>query len=135
LLSIDGSTFVVWSSHISRSCSVSLSGFIAKSIFRSISRSGSISRGCGIGGLAVCRVGSLSRVRNISDIASVSVIHLIVDSLGPSIRKSHRVGASSGIAISLLTSVELGTIVVIHSIVVGIDCRRIIGWLLVGRVG
>jgi hypothetical protein len=31
--------------------------------------------------------------------------------------------------------VELGAIVVIHGVVVGIDRRCIIGWLLVGRVG
>jgi hypothetical protein len=55
--------------------------------------------------------------------------------LDPAIGKSDRVGACSGITISLLTSAELGTIVVIHSVVISINCRSIISWLLVCRVG
>jgi hypothetical protein len=102
---------------------------------RGISRCRGVSRSRGIGRLAVSRVGSLASVDNIGNVATVGIIHLVVDGLGPAVRKSHRVGAAGGIAITVLTSIELGAIVVIHSVVVGIDWRRIIGWLLVCRVG
>jgi hypothetical protein len=132
-----GSRLVCRGSLVGRSISwcrgVSRSRGVGRS--RSVSGSRSVSRGRSISRLAVGRVGSLSSVHNISNISTVGIINLVVDSLGPAIRKGHRVGSAGGITITLLSSIELVTIVVIYSIVVGIDSRCIICWLLVGRVG
>ena len=101
---------------------------------RGVSRSRCIRGGRGIGRLAVGRVGSLSRVHNISNIATVVISNIVVDSLQPAVREGHRVGAAGAITIALLLVTELVAIVVIYTIVEGIG-RRIVGGLLVGRVG
>jgi len=79
---------------------------------------------------------SLARVRHISDISTISISNLVVNSLESAIRKSNRVGSAGGITISVLTSVEVATRVVIsNSVVVGVDSGLVsIGWLS-GMVG
>merc|ERR1712055_847090 len=77
---------------------------------------------------------SLTRVLYISNIATVGIIHLVGNSLSSAIRKGNRVGSGGGISIPVLSSLELGSRVVIsYSIVEGIDSRLIIAWLFVGR--
>merc|ERR1712055_843187 len=77
---------------------------------------------------------SLTRVLYISNIATVGIIHLVGNSLSSAIREGNRVGSGGGIAISVLSSLEVGSRVVIsYSIVEGIDSRLIIAWLFVGR--
>ena len=83
----------------------------------------------GVVGLSL-RVMRLSLVGDISNI-SVVVVSGVLDMLGPAIRKSNAVGSSHGtVAISSLSSVELGLGVVIsNSILESIRC----GLLLVDR--
>ena len=77
---------------------------------------------------------SFSRVLNISNISTVGISNIVGDSLGPAIREGYRVGSTGSISISVLSSLEVGSRVVIsNSIVVGIDSRLIIAGLLVGR--
>ena len=77
---------------------------------------------------------SFSRVLNISNISTVGISNIVGDSLGPAIREGYRVGSTGSISISVLSSLEVGSRVVIsNSIVVGIDSRFIIAGLLVGR--
>merc|ERR1712055_1057179 len=77
---------------------------------------------------------SLTRVLDISNIATVGIINLVVDSLSSAIRQGNRVGSRGSIAISVLSSLEVGSRVVIsYSIVEGIDSRFLIAWLFVGR--
>ena len=79
-------------------------------------------------------ISSLTRVRNISHISTVGISNIVGDSLGPAIREGYRVGSTGSISISVLSSLEVGSRVVIsNSIVVGIDSRFIIAGLLVGR--
>ena len=74
-----------------------------------------------------------SRVLNISNITTVGISNLVVDSLGPAVRKGNLVGSRCSITITVLPSIEVGSRVVISdSIVVGIDSGLIIGGLLVG---
>ena len=64
----------------------------------------------------------LSRVGNISNISTVSISNLVVDSLDSTIRKSNRVGSRGGISIPVLTMVEVSSRVIIsYTIVEGID--------------
>ena len=64
----------------------------------------------------------LSRVGNISNISTVSISNLVVDSLDSAIRKSNRVGSRGGISIPVLTMVEGSSRVIIsYTIVEGID--------------
>merc|ERR1719369_2335898 len=87
-----------------------------------------------VDGRFVLIIMGLSRVLDISNIATVGIINLVVDSLSSAIRKSNRVGSGGGIAISVLSSLEVGSRVVIsYSIVEGIDSRFIIAGLFVGR--
>ena len=80
----------------------------------SLVRSRSISRSRSILGL--------SRVGNISNISTVSISNLVVDSLDSAIRKSNRVGSRGGISIPVLTMVEVSSRVIIsYTIVEGID--------------
>ena len=75
-----------------------------------------------------------SSVLDISNISTIGIINLVVDSLDSAIRKSNRVGSRGSISISILSSLEVGSRVVIsYSIVEGIDSRLIIAWLFVGR--
>ena len=64
----------------------------------------------------------LSRVGNISNISTVGISNLVVDSLDSTIRKSNRVGSRGGISIPALTMVEGSSRVIIsYTIVKGID--------------
>ena len=64
----------------------------------------------------------LSRVGNISNISTVGISNLVVDSLDSTIRKSNRVGSRGGISIPALTMVEGSSRVIIsNTIVEGID--------------
>merc|ERR1719244_1875923 len=79
------------------------------------------------------RVSRSSSVLDISNISTISIINLVVDSLKPAVRKRNRVGSSGGISITVLSSMELGSRVVIsNSIFIGIHGRAIIFRLLVG---
>merc|ERR1719244_2237931 len=74
-----------------------------------------------------------SRVLDISNISTIGIINLVVDSLDSAVRKSNRVGSSGGISITVLSSMELGSRVVIsNGIFIGVHCRAIIFRLLVG---
>merc|ERR1711962_1677858 len=80
------------------------------------------------------RVSGSSSVLDISNISTIGIINLVVNSLLSAIRKSNRVRSSGSISITVLSSLEVGSRVVIsNSIVVGIHSRLIISWLLVGR--
>merc|ERR1739838_681964 len=70
-----------------------------------------------------------SFIGDILDVSRVS-ISAIVDKLSPAIRKSHPVAARGGVAISLLLlSKVISTVVVTHSILVGVHWGLIIHWL------
>ena len=85
---------------------------------RSISRCSLVGRGRVVLGL--------SRVGNISNISTVSISNLVVDSLDPAIRKSNRVGSRGGISIPVLTMAKGSSRVVIsYTIVEGIDWGHI----------
>ena len=91
---------------------------------RSVGRGRSISR-CGLVGRGRVLLG-LSRVGNISNISTVSISNLVVDSLDPAIRKSNRVGSRGGISIPVLTMAKGSSRVVIsYTIVEGIDWGHI----------
>merc|ERR1712106_130659 len=73
----------------------------------------------------------------IGDILNVSRVSIsaIVDNLSPAIRKSHPVAARGGVTISLLLlSKVISTVVVTHSILVGVHWGLIIHWLW-GTIG
>ena len=68
------------------------------------------------------RVGSFTRVGNISNVTGSGVSNGVGDSLDSAVRKVDRVGSAGGITISVLTSVEPRARVVIgDGVVVGID--------------
>merc|ERR1719244_49227 len=74
-----------------------------------------------------------SRVLDISNISTIGIINLVVDSLDSAIGKSNRVGSSGGISITVLSCMELSSRVVIsNGIFIGIHGRAIIFRLLVG---
>ena len=84
------------------------------------------SRGRGILGL--------SRIGNISNISTVSIINLVGNSLGSAIREGNTVRSTGGITISVLSSLEVRSRVIIsYSIVVSIHWRFIIAGLMVSR--
>jgi len=79
------------------------------------------------------RVSRSSSVLDISNISAVGISNLVVDSLESAIRKSNRVRSSGGISITVLSSIELGSRVVISNcILITIHSRSIILRLLVG---
>ena len=79
------------------------------------------------------RVSRSSSVLDISNISTVAISNLVVDSLESAIRKSNRVRSSGGISITVLSSIELGSRVVISNcILITIHSRSIILRLLVG---
>ena len=79
------------------------------------------------------RVSRSSSVLDISNISTVGISNLVVDSLESAIRKSNRVRSSGGISITVLSSIELGSRVVISNcILITIHSRSIILRLLVG---
>merc|ERR1712106_458783 len=70
-----------------------------------------------------------SFIGDILDVSRAS-ISAIVDNLSPAIRKSHPVAARGGVTISLLLlSKVISTVVVTHSILVGVHWGLIIHWL------
>ena len=103
---------------------------------RFVGRGSLISGGSLVGRGRGSSILGLARVRHISDISTISISNLVVNSLESAIRKSNRVGSAGGITISVLTSVEVATRVVIsNSVVVGVDSGLVsIGWLS-GMVG
>merc|ERR1719228_2534060 len=72
-----------------------------------------------------------SLIADISNISTEGISNVVVDHLGPAVRKSHSVGSTGGVAVSLLILTKLGsTVVISHAILVGIDGRLVIGcWL------
>ena len=73
---------------------------------------------------------SLSLIGDISNITTVGISNVVVDHLGPAVRKSYSVGSTGGVAISLLILTKLGsTVVISYSILEGIDSRLVIGGL------
>merc|ERR1719209_2769892 len=71
-----------------------------------------------------------SLIADISNISTVGISNVVVDHLGPAVRKSHSVGSTGGVAVSLLILTKLGsTVVISHAILVGIDGRLVIGGL------
>ena len=71
-----------------------------------------------------------SLIADISNITTVGISNVVVDHLGPAVRKSYSVGSTGGVAISLLILTKLGsTVVISHAILVGIDGRLVIGGL------
>merc|ERR1719187_2469990 len=93
-----------------------------------------VSRGSMVHSRLVLIIMSLTRVLDISNIATVGIINLVGDSLSSAIRKSNRVGSGGSISISVLSSLEVGSrIVISYSIVERIDSGFVIAWLFIGR--
>ena len=97
---------------------------------RSVGRSRSIDGGRSISRCSLVGRGrvvlGLSRVGNISNISTVSISNLVVDSLDPAIRKSNRVGSRGGVSIPVLTMAKGSSRVIIsYTIVEGIDWGHI----------
>ena len=94
---------------------------------RVVGRDRSVCRSRGVDGSSLVRSRSrsilgLSRVGNISNISTVSISNLVVDSLDSAIRKSNRIGSRGGISIPVLTMAEGSSRVIIsYTIVEGID--------------
>ena len=75
---------------------------------------------------------SLTLVLDISNIARVSISHIVGDNLGAAVRKGNTVLAVGGVAITSLILTKVGARVLIsHTILVSVDSRAIISWLLV----
>merc|ERR1719308_622562 len=71
-----------------------------------------------------------SLIGDISNITTVGISNIVVDHLGPAVRKSYSIGSTGGVTISLLILTKLGsTVVISHSILEGIDGRLVIGGL------
>ena len=71
-------------------------------------------------------------IPHISNIARVGIGNTVGDNLGAAIRKGNTVFTSSGVSVPFLILAKAGTRVIIsNSILIAIDCRGIIGWLLV----
>jgi len=103
---------------------------------RFVSRGSLISGGSLVGRGRGSSILGLARVRHISDISTISISNLVVNSLESAIRKSNRVGSAGGITISVLTSIEVATRVVIsNSVVVGVDSGLVSIGRLSGMVG
>merc|ERR1719483_514765 len=69
-----------------------------------------------------------TRVSNISNIATVGISNIVVDSLCATIRQSYAVRAGGRITITTLIGLEVGTrVVIIDSILVLVDSRLVIG--------
>merc|ERR1719412_3034034 len=97
-----------------------------------VSRGGMMNRGSmvGRGGMINLRIGSISLVGDISNIAIVATSG-VLDVLGPAVRKSNRVGALDiAVVITSLSSVEgsLG-VVVSNSVLEGVG----LGGLVIGN--
>ena len=71
-------------------------------------------------------------VPHISNIARVGIGNTVGDNLGAAIRKGNTVFTSSGVSVPFLILAKAGSRVIIsNSILIPIDSRGIIGWLLV----
>jgi hypothetical protein len=82
----------------------------------------------GVGGLgSVGRIGRLTGVHNIGDVAAVSIAHLIVDSLKTTVGQGDGIRPGGGVAVPLLTRVNLHAVVVVHGVVVGVDGGLVVG--------
>ena len=89
-----------------------------------VSRSGMI-------GLGLWVLGN-TFVPHISNIARVGIGNTVGDNLGAAIRKGNTVFTSSGVSVPFLILAKAGSRVIIsNSILIPIDSRDIIGWLLV----
>ena len=88
--------------------------------------------GRGVGWLAVGGIDGFAGVHNVGHIAAVGVRHVVVHGLQAAVGQNDGVGTSGGVAVALLTGVDLDAVVVVYSVVVGVDGGRIVGWLLVG---
>merc|ERR1719319_1226753 len=120
---VDGGSMVDRGSFVSRGSLVGRGGMVDGG---SLVDRGSLvgSRGRGILGF--------SRVGNISNISTISIINLVGNSLGSAIRKCNRVGSTGSITISVLSSIVVGSRVIIsYSIVECIHWRLIIAGLMV----
>ena len=83
-----------------------------------VDRGSVVSRGSmvGRGGLVGSRgrgILGLSRIGNISNISTVSIINLVGNSLGSAIREGNTVSSTGGITISVLSSLEVSSRVII----------------------
>ena len=71
-------------------------------------------------------------IPHISNIARIGIGNTVGDNLGAAIRKGNTVFTSSGVSVPFLILAKAGSRVVIsNSILIPIDSRGIIGWLLV----
>ena len=76
----------------------------------------------------------VSIVLHVGNIATVGVVHPVVDSLGPAVGKSHAVGAGGGVTVAVFGGVKVDTrIVVGHGVVVGVGGGLVVGGRLVCR--
>ena len=81
----------------------------------------------GVGRLGISGIGRLTGVHNIGDVAAVGVSDLVVDGLQTTVGERHGVGAGGGVAVPLLAGVELGAVVIVHGVVVGVDGGLVVG--------
>ena len=104
----------------------SRSSLVRRSRSSLVRRSSLVSRSSGVGGF--------TSVADISNVSTVGISHLVCNSLYSAVRKSNSVGSGGGIAVTVLSSIELGSrVVVSNSILVGVHSRHIVGGLFVGR--
>merc|ERR1719167_1516829 len=69
-----------------------------------------------------------SLIGDISNITTVGISNVVVDHLGPAVRKSHSVRSTGGVTIPLLILAKLGsTVVISYSILEGIHGRLVVG--------
>ena len=74
----------------------------------------------------------LTLILDISNIARVSIGNIVGDNLGAAVRKGNTVLAVGGVAITSLILTKVGARVLIsHTVLVSVDSRAIISWLLV----
>ena len=71
-----------------------------------------------------------SLIGDISNITTVGISDVVVDHLGPAVRKSHSVRSTGGVTIPLLILAKLGsTVVISYSILEGVHGRLVVGGL------
>ena len=77
---------------------------------------------------------SLTRVSNISNISTVAISYIVVNSLSATIRKSYTIGARGRVTITGFIGLEVSSIVVIMDAIFKlIDSRFIVGdWCFIG---
>ena len=113
---------------VSKKGSVSMDGSMDKGSMDK----GSVDKGSMMGNGSMGRSRSIGRnsfIGDLSNISTVSISSVVADNLGSAIRKSNSVGSRGCISISVLCLIVLSSAVIIsNSVLVGIDCRFIIGW-------